>query len=391
MGMLTASALRPAAAGPWSIEPRLGLETDYLSNSRLSQTDVQAEEIVAAIIDLPLRYDVDNLDFTLRPNARITDHSGYSSLASSYEHLDASTQYTGGADSFTVQAEVARDSSLYYLGGLVNRIGVARDTTSTGADWTRAITERSTVALDASWMRVRYEEPADFDALVDYRYWSAGPTFAFAMSELNTLKLLGSYGVYQSLNGITESKSESLQLGFVRQLTEIWSLSASAGYSRSANSEKEYLFGILFLGTATSNQDSGVYSATLTRQGQRFNFNATVSRALQPTGFAFLSRQYAVNLGTTYTRSERWDFALNGSWVDAQYPQTSAGEAVFSARYINVRYLNAQLVANWHWTPQWVVSVSATKIQQQYGPPTVSAASTNIGLNFVRQFLRTQF
>jgi hypothetical protein len=391
MGMLTALAARPAGAGPWSIEPVLGVETDYISNPLLRPTGAEAEEDVAAKVDLPLRYDTDELEFMLRPNGRLTNHQGYSSLASNYEHLDASAQYTDGPSSASVQSEVARDSSLYYLGGLINRIGVARDTVSTSGDWARSITELSNLELDASWMRVRYDEPADFNALVDYRYWSAGPTFTVRLSERNSIKLLGNYGLYESLNGITESKSESLQFGFVRQLTEIWTLTTSAGYSRSTNSEQVYLFGFYFLGTERSNQNGGVYSATLTRQGERFNFNIGVSRALQPTGFAFLSRQDGVNLGATYARSPRWDFALNAAWLQALNPQASAGEAEFNAQYVKVRYLNTQLIANWHWTQQWVITLTATKIDQQYGPPTVSAASTNFGLNFYRQFLRTQF
>jgi len=391
MGMLTVLAARPAGAGPWSIEPRLGLEDDYTSNPFLSASDLQGEDRVAAIFDLPLRYDSDQLEFMLRPNGRITDRKGYSTLGSNSEHLDASGVYASGLSTTTVQAELARDSSLYYLGGLINRLGVARDTASTSADWTRALNERSAVELDASWMRVRYAEPADLDLLVDYRYWSAGPTFSYAMSERDTLKLLGGYGVYQSLNGLTESKSESLQLGFERQLTEIWTLSASGGYSRSMNSEKVYLFGFFFLGTAMSNQDSGVYSVTLTRRGERLNLKASVTQAQQPTGFAYLSRQDAVSIGATYMWSERWDFAVSGGWTKALTPLGTAGQAAPNGRDLDFHYLNAGLTANWHWTPQWIASLTVTKISQQYGPPTVSAASTNVALSVARQFLRTQF
>ena len=391
MGMLTALAARPAGAGPWSIEPRLGLESDYASNPLLHDTDVEAQERVAALFDLPLRYDTDDLEFMLRPSGRISDRQGYSSLASSYEHLDASVQYSDAINTAAVQGEVARDSSLYYFGGLFNRIGVARDTAATSADWTRSINERSLLELDASWSRVRYDEPAGFNALVDYRYWSVGPVLSVTMSERDTLKLQGNYAGYDSLDGITASKTESLQLGFTRELTEIWMLSASAGYSRSTNSEKIYFFGTIFLGTATSDQDSGVYSASLTRKGEKFNLTASVSRALQPTGFAFLSRQDSVSLSGSYIRSERWDFALNAGWQKALSPQPTTGGAALSARNINVRYLNTQLIANWHWTEQWTLSTSVQKISQQFGPPTVSAASTNVSVNIVRQFLRTQF
>jgi hypothetical protein len=289
---------------------------------------------------------------------------------------------------------LARDTSLYFLGGLVNGVGVPRDTATTNGDWTHYLTERSQVQLDASWARVRYSEPAGVNSLIDYRYITAGPTFATALSERNTLKLLGSYGLYQSLDGTTESRSESLQLAFVRQLTEIWALSASAGYTHSANSEKIYetaFFGTFYLGTFKSNQNSAVYAATLTRQGERLNFSVSASRALQPTGFAFLSLQDSFNLGATYTRSERWDFAAAATWLKAVNPQAN-GAAAVNRTETSSSYVNASVTANWHWTPQWTVSLTTAQIAQRYsGPPPTNAGSTNITITFVRQFLRTQF
>ncbi len=371
----------------------MGLESDYASNPSLHESDVHAEEHVAATVDLPLRYDRNAWEFTLRPNARISNSPGYESLASNYEHVDGSAQYTGELNSVAVLGEAARDSSLYYIGGLVNGIGVPRDTETSSADWSHSLTALTKFQLDASWTHVTYDEPAGFSALVDYRYWTAGPTYSVQMSERNTLKLLGSYGYYESLNGLTSSKSENLQLGFVRQLTEIWTLSTSAGYSRSTNSEKIYLFGFFYLGTETANQNGAVYSASLTRQGEKFTFSGGVSRALQPTGFAYLATQEGVTINATYTHSEYWDFAVNGSWLRSLTPQVSAGVAQLNGRELTLHYLNTQLVANYHWTPQWIVSLGVTRLTEQYAyiPPTISAGSTGVSLSLVRQFLRTQF
>jgi hypothetical protein len=391
MGLLAGSITQAQEAGPWSIQPRLGIETDYSSNPLLHETNVRSEQHIAATVDLPLRYDTNVWEFMLRPNGRITNSPGYESLASNYEHVDASAQYTGELNSVSVLGEAARDSSLYYIGGLVNGIGVPRNTGTGTADWTHAVTALTKFQLDASWTHVTYDESARLSELVDYRYWSAGPTFAVQMSERNTLKLLGTYGSYESLNGLTDSRSENLQLGFVRQLTEIWTLSASAGYSRSVNSEKIYLFGFFYLGTETANQNGTVYSASLTRQGERFNFSGGVTRALQPTGLAYLSTQQGVNVTSSYTHSEYWDFALNAAWLKSLNPQVSAGVAQLNSRDLTLHYLNTQLVANWHWTPQWIVSLGVTRLTEQYGPPTVSAGSTGVSLSLVRQFLRTQF
>ena len=374
-----------ASAEPWSIEPRLGASANYDTNPALIELNPGSEEHIAALVALPLRYDADGLALSLSPGARISNSSGYSSLASSYTHIDGSAQFTNELGSTTLQGGLARDSSLYHVGGLVNGIGVRRDTASTGADWTRSLTERSVLQLDASWSRVNYGQNAIL--LTDYKYLSAGPTFAFDLSERNTIKVLSSYGRYQSLNGITESTSENLQVGFVRQLNELWTLSTTAGYTRSTNSEK-FFVGPFFLGSVSSSLNGAVYSATLTRQSEQFNFSGGVSRSLQPAGFAFLSRQDSVNLTATYMRSERWDFALNTVWNQARNPMPIGGPGALGTANIDVRYFYAQLTANWHWTQQWVISMHATRVSEQSHPPPFSAASSGVSVDIVRHFLR---
>jgi hypothetical protein len=382
MSGILATLAGNASAGPWSIEPRLGASAEYDSNPGLREPDPLSEDHVAALFDLPLRYDADDIAFSLRPSGRVSNSRGYSSLAANYFHVDTSAQVTDERGSASIQAELARDSSLYHAGGFVNGLGVRRDSAATSADWIRSMTERSQIQLDVSWTRVRYDQPPDATALVDYRYLSAGPTLAFALSERSTLKVLGSYGRYQSLDGITESTTENLQLGFERQFDELWSLSTSAGYSRSANSQK-YFFGPFFLGTLSSDQNSGVYAATLTRQAERYSLSGGVSRALQPTGFAYLSRQDSITLSATYVRTERWDFGLSAGWQRARNP-------TLGGRETSVRYLSSQLTTNWHWTPQWIISMRLTRFTQEYGPPTVSAASSGISVEINRQFLRSE-
>ena len=375
------------SAEPWSIEPRLGVSADYGTNPSLRPLDPHSEEHVAALFSLPLRYDADGVGLLFSPSGRISNSRGYSSLASNYLHLDVNAQFINDLGSTSVQGELARDSSLAYAGQFANGIGVRRDTALTSADWTRSLTERSVLQLDASWTQVSYAQPPNATVLTDYRYITAGPTFSFALTERDTIKLLSGFGRYQSLNGITESKSENLQLGFVRQLNELWSLSTTAGYSRSTNTQKVFL-GPFFLGSVSSNQNGAVYAATLTRQGEQFSFNGGISRSLQPTGFGYLSRQDNVTLNATYTLSERWDFATTAVWYKAQNPSAIGAQVYRGAGASDVRYINVQLTANWHWTPQWVVSLHATRVTQQYGPPSVSSGSSGISLDVVRQFLR---
>ena len=371
-----------ASAGPWNFEPRIGVSTTYDTNPGLREVDPVSETHVAALFNLPLRYDADAVEFSLTPNGSISNSSGYSSLASNSLHLDANAQFLNDLGSTVLQGSLARDSSLYHAGGYANGVGVRRDTGELAGDWNRYLTERSQIELDLSWSRVRYDQPPNATILVDYRYFSAGPAFVYALSELNTLKVIGSFGDYQSLDGITGSKSGNAQLALVRQLSELWSLTASAGYSHSVNSEKFY-FGPYLLGTVTFDQNGAVYALNVSRQSEKLTLSGGVSRALTPTGFAYLSRQDSVNLNATYIRSERWDFSLSGVWQHLRNPTVTVVNS-------GVHYLNARLTANWHWTPQWIISMHVARITQEYGPPPVNAASSGVGLDFTRQFLRTE-
>ena len=384
MGIALASLAGTVSAGPWSIEPRLGVSTDFSTNPELRAVDPVAEEHVAALFNLPLRYDTDGAEFSLIPSGRLSDSRGYSSLASNSARVDADAQFVSDLGSWALQGALSRDSTLYSSGLVAYGygVGVRRDTATTAVDWTRSLTERNQIQLDASWSRVLYDQPKNATSLVDYRYINAGPTFSYVATERDTLKVLGSVGLYQSIDRITQSKSDNFQLGYVRQLTQLWSLSANAGYSQSKNSTKFY-FGPFYLGTLSANQDGTVYSVNLSRQGEQLNLNGGVSRALQPTGFAYLSRQDSVTANAAYASSERLSFSLNGAWQRESDP-IRAGDT------IHLRYLNVQITAAWYWTPQWVLSLHGSRNSREFGPPNVSANSTGVSFDIVRQFLRTE-
>jgi hypothetical protein len=383
MGAMLTLASRSASADPWSIEPRLGISADYNTNPALVEFNPRAEDHVAALLNVPLRYDGDSTILSLTPSARIGDSSGYSSLASNYTHVLGNAQFVNSRGSTSVQAEWLRDSSLYHVGGLVNGLGVRRDTALTSIDWNRSLTERSQLDLNAGWTRVQYAQNETL--LTDYHYLTGGPSFGYALDERDTLRLLGNVGHYQSLNGLTESRSENLQLGLVRQLTELWSLTATAGYSRSTNTQKIF-FGPFFLGSTSSSLNGAIYAATLSRQGEQLNFSGEVSRSLQPTGFAFLSRQDTVNITSTYKRTERWNFSLSAVWDRALNP--SLGALGVAGPTNDVHYVYAQLTAEWHWTSEWIIAMHARRVAQQSEPARFSTASSGVSIDIVRQFLR---
>jgi hypothetical protein len=357
----------------------------YASNPALLAVDQQSEANAALTVNLPLNYDLDDFHFVATPNVRYGNATGYSSLTSNTFHLDSSAQLANDLGSTTVTGALYRDSSLLYAGELANGIGVRRDTASVDLNWQRALSERVQVQLDLNGVRTLYaqnDEPSGtLSSLVDYRYGSFSPAIGYSLSERNTLRVIGSVGRYQAINGLSASDSVSLQLGFDRQLSEMWALKTTAGYSK-ANDKESFYFHKFLLGNVATTQNSTVYSANLVRQGELATLTFGASRALAPTGFAYLSRQQTVDVLAKYMYSERWTFNASINWQTNTNPPNGNGSA-------ERQYYFGSFSANWHWTEQWMLTLQAIKVTQRYGEPASSSTSNGLSLQIAKQFYRT--
>jgi hypothetical protein len=379
----------PGRAGVWGAQPVLGVSGDYYSNPALLNLPNTAETHGALLLDAPTTYVDDAFKLAILPSFRVSDSQGYSSLDSDYEHLNVRGEFDTDLSVLTATAAVARDSSLYHDFLLNGSTGVRRDTATADLNWDRQLTERVEIDTDVNSMRVRYGESIGVPDLVDYKYTSVTPTLSWAQSELTKLTVSANAGRYDSLDGTTQSTSANLQLGFVKQLTEIWTLNASAGYSR-ANDEfhteeetVQIIQGepalVLIPITVKSTQTGSVYLVTLNRQTQLLALSATASRLLTPTGFAFLSRQENYELRATYNPTERWTLSGDVRRVNYEQPENTGTIAG-----INVTYL--QVSAVWQWSEHWTVTMNASQVMEHYGTPNIAVASSGVSLQFSRQF-----
>ncbi len=378
-------------AGPLSTEPLLGVAADYSSNAFLQPAGAHSVSDLAVLASAPTAYDMDALHLSLTPNIRYSDSGhGYSSLASNYFHLSANATVSFDLDIVSLTTAIGRDSSLLQNEFAANGIGVRLDNTAAGLDWQHTLSPRALLTFDASWNRALYNESATSSGLVDYRYVSVGSSGSYALTERSKLTLQLSAGDYAALDGITKSRNYSLQLGLDRQLSEIWTLSTSAGYAKSDNSIKIFegpflidgiVFGPFYAGTAKSEQKGPVYNASLKREGETLTFTASASRAYRPSGFEYLARQDLAELNLSDIYSARWTFTGKIDFQNTSVPQSDGTTST-------VRYLSAQLSADWHWTPTWLVSMHATWGQVKYQVPPLAAQSTGLSLQISRQFLR---
>ena len=374
-------ASRHAHSDPWSTQPLIGVAAEYSSNPVLVVTQAQSETSAALSVESPVNYDAHDFHFAAIPRLRYSNQSGYSAVTSDYYHLDSSAQFTNALGALNFAGALYRDSSLLYAGGLENGIGVRRDTSLADVNWQRSLTERFQVQFDLSTSRVLFGQSARNTGLVDYRYTSFSPAIAYLVNERDTFRILGGVSRYYSLDGATSSDTDNLQLGYDHKLTELWTVSATAGYAKS-NNQIEYFYLGRPLGTVKSTLNTGIYSANLTHQGQSLAVTFGVSRALTPIGLAVLARVDSLNLQLNYTASERWSYGASLVWQAISEPVAGGGS-------LERHYYNGGVSTIWHWTEQWLVTLSASRVQQTYAQPTLSAASTGVSIQISKQFYRT--
>jgi hypothetical protein len=377
VGALLASGSK---SEPLSTAPMVGLAAEYSSNPFLLTADQRSQSDLAVLLYTPLLYDADMWHVALTPKVRYSDSGTYASLDSNSIHADASAQYLSDRGSFSVTSSFGRDSSLYSSGLSSNGIGVRADSRQDAVEWQHQISPRLSFDVNSNWSQVTYGQVAKSSGLSDYRNTGAASSLIFAATERTSLSVIASAGLYRTINGETKSNSQNLQLGFDRQLTEIWTLSASTGYSKSNNSINEF-FGPFFLGTEESEQKGAVYKAVLTRKGELLSLTVSASRAFVPSGFAFLSRQDSAQLGVQYTLSDRWQFAASGSYQRNQDPPSNGA---FASR----SFFSGDLSADWKWTPDWTISLHGTRVDESYRTLGLTAASNRVSLQISRQFLR---
>jgi hypothetical protein len=383
-----------AQAGVWGVDPVFGIAGDYATNPALLDQPHTAETNGALLLDAPTTYNGNAFEFFVMPSFRLSNTAGYSSLASDYEHLNVKGQLDSERSVLSATAGVAQDSSLYqdYLSD--GTTGVRRDTVTGDLNWDRSLTERIDFNADANWTKVRYGEAIGIATLTDYKYLSISPTLSWVSSERDKLTLAANVARYNSLDGTTTSRSANLQIGFMRQLSEIWTLTAAAGYSRALNtlqgSEDVLVLTPSGLGIeiiplrVESSQNGTVYSLNLTRKGTLLTLGAIASRQLTPTGFAYLSLQDSFELTASYTLSDRWSFTGDARYIKSQDPQLQGGILERTPKIFTVG-------ATWRWTEHWTASLTASHVMEEFQPPGLDLASSEVMITLSRHFNHIKF
>lgn len=387
------TCISSARAAVWGTEPSVGFAGDYASNpALLSNIGDTAESHGAVLLDAPTTYNADAWKLLLDPNVRISNSQGYSTIDSDYEHLTARAEFDTERTTLAFTGFEGQDSSLYHDYLSDGAEGVRRDTTTADLNWDHFVTERIELNVDTNAMRVLYGQAIGPAFLTDYKYASFTPTLAWVEHELGKFTFTLNGGYYASIDQSTRSASATSQVGYTRQFDPLWSVSATAGYSRAYDHAQVEIpqlvllpggrIGIEFFPEKLESiQNSTVFSFNANRQGSRLLLTLAATRQLIPTGFAYLSRQTGGSLTSSYQLSPRWTFGTSVTWTKYETPRVE-NEAGFTytAGYFS-------LSTTWQWTEHWTITGTASRVIER--PRDVS--SNNFTVLISRKFNRIVF
>ncbi len=387
-------------AGVWTIDPVFGLSGDYASNPALLDIPGTAAVNGAVLLDAPTAFNGDGYKWSLLPSLREGTVRGYSSVDSDYEHLTAKGERDTERSVLTGSLELARDSSLYFSGLTSGTTGVRHDSATVDLNFDRSMSERLDWSTDLNGVQVRYDQGDTATRLTNYRNVTLSPTWSWSRTQGGKFTFALSGTLFNALDGSSQSKSLTGQLGYVYQVTPLWNWSAQAGYSRAINKvhetlEEEVLTSegpeiVLVPVNAESGENGTVFNVAVTRQSERLGLTLTAARQLLPSGFAYLSSQSSYELRASYAYTARWTLTADLRFADYQNPQIGQIAAY------SVTTGNYSLQAAWQWTEFWTVTLSAGRITENAPSPfaagqTIALTSNSVSVQLSRHFKTIKF
>jgi len=214
-------------------------------------------------------------------------------------------------------------------------------------NWSKEMSEFSTISVDSSLERVSYQG----GNFVNYNNRSSGVKFSHAMSEGSTLFVKAKKNIFTPTNGISTSDITIVLLGWEWISSDYLRGTLEAGKSRIKNS-----------GTGTQG------SASVNFTGQRTGLTLNAGRQISPSGLGNLVTIDQANVSWTYVYSEFGRLGIESDWQKSR---------LFTSAYSRSTSTWIQRELN----PLWVVRMYYLhKGSDQVG--TGKAYSNMLGLGF---------
>lgn len=367
--LLTASV--PATGQEWRVLPTFNVGVSYDDNIALDPENPESGfgPTARAAVQALRRTEVSSLG--LLAGLRLNEAVENSDLSDIAAFLGADGSYlTPRSDfrlnlSFTSQSTLTSETATTGIsdtGGQQYRLGIR-------PGWTYRLSERSTLCVNASYTDVFYDG-VDDASLSDYRSGSLSVSAGGSLTEIAGIRMVVSYGRYESKGDTNESEDLALQLGADYQVSETLSVDALFGLRRT-----ETRFRDIFGRPVTEDSRGPAYSVGIQKRLARGGeFSLRALRELTPSGASEVLDTTRLQLGYTYPFSERLSLRLSSRAYRNRQP---GGETSASDR----TYADGEVGLSYQIRPGWRIAFAYRHRRQAYDEDPSSAQSNRITLS----------
>lgn len=334
MAMSLAALLgTPAKAAVWTFVPRAALTTRYDQNARLTPDTDDAQPAADAYAAAVLALIGDTTKLSLEPQLDIVRYPREHTLDRDVLQVNALGAKFFETSEWDLQTNYVRDTTVLSERGTsgLTESNQPHEHISIALSPSFRLTEKWSASANSAWSNDSYPRARD-ELLVDYDYSSLGGQASYAATERTSLAMDASFSELQTPSLRTTTRQYAANVRLETALNDRWNLSLAAGPLRVVSD---------FV------TDNGVgYTAKLSKRGEISSIEVIAQHDVVPNGRGVLSKRDHATAQFIYTWSARWT-----SNVSAQWSKSADAVPSFNLEFPAIRYYSAEGSLAWQATP----------------------------------------
>lgn len=368
-------------AAEWSLTPALSVKGIY--NSNLLLTPLPHHESYGYWVSPATEFagKTERLEVSSRMAADFVGYFGKEAVDKTFENVfvPVSARYTMERDVLGLTGGFVRDNTLL---GELQATGVVLDFTqrnqwSANPTWTRSLTERWSLQLDAQFSYTTYD--GHQTRLVDYRVVGGSGGVLYQVTERDQIRLTGSYAQFQTVNSLLRADFPGVSMGLTHAFSESSSGNVYAG--------PKFLSSTVVLGDSqgvTSQDTVWVAGGSISKQFERATIQGSITRDLFPSGFGLIIATNRAEVANSYRLSE----TVTGSLNIVASLTSGKSEAATGIVFRDRRYISVRPAISWKFCEWWEAEVSYMYRWQDFElSPTQISSTPHTGQSHAVTFM----
>jgi hypothetical protein len=388
-GALPALEAGSSRAAEWSVEPSVGLRTDYNDNINLSPLPHPSVWGVKLSPDVKFSGETETLKVTGGLNLSINRYFGEDGLDTVDHTLSLRSDYKAERDLVGLNIDSIRDSTLVSELATTGVVQARRQRSLLTANptWSRALTEATSLRASYSYTDVHYDDTAG-TSLINYGDQSASVGIQSKLDERNSVNVAAYYDRYETKpaqfrantygvqGGYDHAFSETLQGSFIVGLRRTQSTIASDALVCDGPIINGLCLGTVTEVTSVQKETSSGYTlnASLAKRWETDTVSGQLSREINPSGVGSLIQTDRIQVIWT----KEWSPTLSSNISAAAYRSRYIGGVVTDS---NSRYYTVEPRLTWRLAEGWALDAGYSYARQNYETAPVTATANVVYVN----------